>query len=47
MVPRCWPSGREGYVHRWTDAQWQWALELERPLPPDELARVIDSIPGE
>jgi hypothetical protein len=39
--------GREGHVHRWTDERWQWALETEHPLPPDELNRVIDSIPGE
>jgi hypothetical protein len=39
--------GREGQVHRWTDERWQWALETEHPPPPEELARVIDSIPDE
>ena len=39
--------GREGKVHRWTDAQWQWALETDQILSDDELQRVIASIPDE
>ena len=36
-------------VHRWSDGRWQWTLVVEagRPLAPEELTRVIASIPPE
>ncbi|MFG3254917.1 hypothetical protein [Streptomyces sp. NPDC048172] len=35
------------FVHRWRDSTWHWTLAVEdRPLTPDELRRVKDSLPG-
>jgi hypothetical protein len=44
--PQHWQSRTEGeHVHAWSDATWQWELAVEQPLSPDDLARVVHSIP--
>jgi hypothetical protein len=34
------------HVHRWADERWQWALDVDEPLPDEELWRVVASIPS-
>ncbi|MCX5234872.1 hypothetical protein [Streptomyces prunicolor] len=42
-----WVSDPQAFVHHWQDGTWQWTLALwGRPLSPDELDRVIDSMPA-
>ncbi|MFC9928738.1 hypothetical protein [Streptomyces sp. NPDC127190] len=42
-----WVADPEAYVHHWADGTWQWTLALwGRPLTPEELDRVVASLPG-
>ncbi|MFE2061986.1 hypothetical protein ACFXDH_06210 [Streptomyces sp. NPDC059467] len=41
-----WVADPEAFVHHWKDSTWQWTLALwGRPLTPEELERVINSMP--
>lgn len=41
-----WPSpDGHGHVHRWDADGWHWELAVPGPLPPDVLAKVVESIP--
>lgn len=41
-----WVADPNAFVHRWQDGIWQWTLALwGRPLSPEELERVIGSMP--
>jgi hypothetical protein len=47
-MPGTWAGRHPGrHVHRWSDARWEWALAVDRPLTEPDLARVIESIPAD
>jgi hypothetical protein len=46
-APRYWEARSEGrHTHEWNDDTWHWALAVEEPLSPEDLARVIESMPS-
>ena len=43
-----WVADPRTFAHRWRDGDWLWTLALwGRPLSPEELGRVVSSMPGE